>query len=530
MSLLFILSSYFENWASIIPVLLIIYVANFYYNYFTRPNPLPGPIPIPILGTVHIIGINPYLWYINNIEKAGTIWEFYIGHQRQLVVNHAKHLEKIYKPTPKFFERMELPSLEKFGVLKGLIFNNNYSAWHRNRKFVAPVLASPKFLRGFVISIQKLFKESENRWKPVIKNGIEFDFSVWIKCFTTDITIHHVTKQPSYSLASFDTNNEIVQSEQVRKSLNFTNAVIGFITTATYLLFIPSFVNKYIPGFRSFKEKCDRSVKYMNDTIIDIIEKRKKELEEGAEIEPDLLDHLLIAHTPRDPDYKEYDQIVPMKAYEIKAILWDILMAGVDTTGNTFSFLVYNVAKNPKILAKIHKEIEQVFGLDPNNEFTLEKLENCRYIEALVKESLRHITIAPLTLKVLEGEENVAGYNWPNGTRFWIDHQTILNNPDYWNDPEIFNPDRFLSKEYGGTFEFSNMQKNAYSPFGGGIRICPGKFMAINEIKALTVLFYRKYNVELVKNNEKIKYQFYGVNQVYDLQVRISLKDISSFP
>ncbi|CAG8806805.1 5095_t:CDS:1, partial [Racocetra persica] len=56
------------------------------------------PIPIPIIGTYHRIGTTPYTWYIKNTEKAGTIWEFYIGNKRQIVVNHAKYLEKIYKP------------------------------------------------------------------------------------------------------------------------------------------------------------------------------------------------------------------------------------------------------------------------------------------------------------------------------------------------------------------------------------------------------------------------------------------------
>ncbi|CAG8735123.1 6350_t:CDS:2, partial [Racocetra persica] len=75
------------------------------------------------------------------------------------------------------------------------------------------------------------------------------------------------------------------------------------------------------------------------------------------------------------------------------------------------SFLLYNILKNPKVIAKIHKEIDEVFGPDPTIELTFEKLENCHYIDALIKESLRHTPLVPLTVITSEDEENVAGYN-----------------------------------------------------------------------------------------------------------------------
>ncbi|CAG8819891.1 5292_t:CDS:1, partial [Racocetra persica] len=49
-----------------------------------------------------------------------------------------------------------------------------------------------------------------------------------------------------------------------------------------------------------------------------------------------------------------------------------------------------------------------------------------------------------------------------------------------------FNPDRFLSEEYGGTGEFKRIRKNGYVPFGGGLRVCPGRNIALIELKLLT--------------------------------------------
>ncbi|CAG8771490.1 8683_t:CDS:2, partial [Dentiscutata erythropus] len=512
------LSPYFTNWTSIILALLVIYVAHFYYKYFTRQNPLPGPIPIPILGTIHIHGKNPHSWYKKNAEKAGTIWEFYIGFQRYIIINHVKHIEKIYKPTLTFFKRPPIPSFEKLGLDKGIFFNNDHNSWHRNRKLIARALSTPKFFSGFVFSVQKLFKESEERWNLTIKDGIEFDISLWIKFFATDLAIIQITKLPSCSLVSFDSSNEIVRSEEEKKSLVIANSIHTFIESLTFFMLTPSFIMNYVPSFTSFRKKSERNIDFINNTIINIVNKRKQELKEGADLSSDLLDSLLMAHTLQNPEYNDdSDNMAPITAYEVNAILWDVLLAGIGSTNDAFCFVVYNIAKNPEILIKIRKEIDEVFGSDFNDYFTIEKLINCRYTEAVIKESMRYIAPAPFTVKVLSSEENIAGYNWPSGTSFWIDHQNISNNPDYWNDPKIFNPDRFLNEDN---------TSNDFTLFGGGVRICPGKHMAMNWLKILTVKFYSKYNVELVKD-ENIKYNYNGANVVYDLNVRISLRDIN---
>ncbi|CAG8804787.1 15885_t:CDS:1 [Dentiscutata erythropus] len=150
-------------------------------------------MPIPILGTIHIVRMNPLTWYNKNKEKAGTIWEFYIGSQRNIVINHVKHAEKLCKPNKSLFKRLPFPTFERIGLNNGLFFDNNYDAWNRRRRLIARTLMSTKFLRGFVLCIQTHFKASEERWKAKIKDGIEFDFREWIKYFTTDLHTLQIT-------------------------------------------------------------------------------------------------------------------------------------------------------------------------------------------------------------------------------------------------------------------------------------------------------------------------------------------------
>ncbi|CAG8836718.1 8505_t:CDS:1, partial [Cetraspora pellucida] len=211
----------------------------------------------------------------------------------------------IYKPSPKFFSRIHIPSFERFELFQGLLFDNDYNKWQRKRKLLTPSLSSSKFLRKIISSVQKQFKESENRWNLTINDEKEFDVSLWAKCITMDLSITQVTKLSSYNLALFDTNNEIIKSEEVKKILKFSDALKNFLTMLPYFVLLPAFVMDYVPGFRSIRISTERSVKFVYGIVLNIVEKRRKELNEGAEFESDLLDHMLTAHTPMNPEYKE---------------------------------------------------------------------------------------------------------------------------------------------------------------------------------------------------------------------------------
>ncbi|CAG8748391.1 18871_t:CDS:1, partial [Dentiscutata erythropus] len=329
MSLLSVLITCLTDWPSLILVLLIIYISKFYYKYFTRPNPLPGPMPIPILGTIHIIGMNPLTWYNKNKEKAGAICEFYIGSERHIVVNHVKHAEKLCKPNKSLSKRLPFTTFERTGLHNGVIFCTNYDAWHRRRKLIIRALMATEFLRGIVLCVQNQFKASEERWKSKIKDVIEFDFREWIRYFATDLHTLQTTKQHSYCAALFDTNKKLIQTEEIKKSLKFTNGIHKHFFSLGFFVFVPQFVMDYVPGFSHYRESCERNINYLNDVVNNIVIKRKKELENGAGLDSDFVDQLLIAHTLKDS--KNDDNVTPITAKEVTVITWDVLLASTDT-------------------------------------------------------------------------------------------------------------------------------------------------------------------------------------------------------
>ncbi|CAG8755879.1 13046_t:CDS:2, partial [Dentiscutata erythropus] len=422
----------------------------------------------------------PHKWAEKNLNDSIDIWEFYAGPFRVIVPCDAKYVDKIYlsynesKSLSKevMFSKRGVAVYNEVGIQNGVVFNNDIHKWKRSRQFITKVLMSKKHQIEFKNSSQKIFEEYEKQWDK--NDGITLDFSKWISLYKAKVTIATVIGQPLYNLPSFDSISRAAAEYVIMESV------------------------------------------FLNGTIRSIIQERRDKIMSGSIPNFNLLDLLLITNSSSNSEgYIEGEQ--PMNDEEIETNLAEI------TTSNALCFLVYNVAKNPLNHEKLCAEIFKIFGSDTNAMVTYEDLEKCRYVDALVKESLRSSNPVPYNLRVLNGDDSTDKFHWSPGTWFLIDNQRIMNNPKYWNEPMKFNPDRFLSEEHGGTNEFSNMCKNGYVPFGGGLRICPGRNIALIELKLLAILFFRKYNIELV-NNESIKYVYRTTNQVHDFMIKISQK------
>src|SRR5436305_15258860 len=83
-----------------------------------------------------------------------------------------------------------------------------------------------------------------------------------------------------------------------------------------------------------------------------------------------------------------------------------------------------------------------------------------------------------------------------------------MRRKDYWNEPEKIYPDRFYKtyESYKYLLEKQHF-KNSFIMWGGGVRICPGRKLAMIELKCLLASIYRKYDIELIDTNAPVKYK-----------------------
>ncbi|CAG8519524.1 7620_t:CDS:2, partial [Funneliformis caledonium] len=434
------------------------------------------------------------------------------GNLLQVGLNPAKYAMDHHHEFGDMFE-IWVPYLEKIGLQHGLVFNNDYQIWKRNRKLVVQALKSPRFLRQFTKLVQSSFNENESFWD---KKEYHFDFAKWIKHFTTDITLRTTTSSPSYCLHAYlfgEEHVDPIKSEEIKKSIKLSHAVQTFFKGVVFGRLVPNMIRHYFPGFYDMDKKYSNNMDWLNETFTDIVKKRKTEIENGDDVGSDLIDVLLTLNTPRDPNgYDEGE--TPMSDQEVCATLMETNLAGIDTSQNTFCTIMWLLAHHPKVIARFRVEIKEILGDDTSRQITYEDLDKFTYLDAIIKESQRFMPILPLTPRTSVEDGEIGGKYWEPNTIFFILHEQIHKSPENWEDPDQFIPERFLKGSEHKIF------KNSFNPFGGGIRICPGKNMALVDLKTVLILLFRKYDIELVdKVSRKPKLVYAGTYHCTEMKV-----------
>ncbi|KAK9082004.1 hypothetical protein Syun_030986 [Stephania yunnanensis] len=159
----------------------------------------------------------------------------------------------------------------------------------------------------------------------------------------------------------------------------------------------------------------------------------------------------------------------------IKALALTQLVAGVDSMANTMVWVLALLLDNPEMLAKAQIELDTNVGKDRLVEES--DIPNLKYLQALLKETLRMYPVGPLLVPHEAMEDcHVAGYFVPRGTGLFINAWTIQRDPNVWAEPDRFLPERFLT-----TNADMDVKGQSYEllPFGSGRRSCPGVGLAL---------------------------------------------------
>jgi len=188
--------------------------------------------------------------------------------------------------------------------------------------------------------------------------------------------------------------------------------------------------------------------------------------------------------------------------------------------------VIYYVSHNPNVKQKLIKEIDSIFKNDPTRPITLEDIDKLKYCEAIIKETLRIRPVVNMMARYSAESDQVAGYEWPAGTQFHMNFRAINNNKTYWDNPEVFDPERFMSDDNQNDDNYlfedekvKKMTKYSFVIFGGGLRICPGRKLAMIELKSLMALIYRRFDIKLEDMNKPLKVKSTAITFCQELKI-----------
>ncbi|KAM6221288.1 cytochrome P450 4V2 [Rhynchocyon petersi] len=173
------------------------------------------------------------------------------------------------------------------------------------------------------------------------------------------------------------------------------------------------------------------------------------------------------------------------------------MFEGHDTTAAAINWSLYLLGSYPEAQRKVDKELDEVFG-NSDRPATLEDLKKLKYLECVIKESLRLFPSVPLFARTLSEDCEVAGYKVSKGSEAVIVPYALHRDPRYFPDPEEFQPERFFPENMQGRHPY------AYVPFSAGPRNCIGQKFAIIEEKTVLSCILRRLWVECNQKREEL--------------------------
>ena len=150
----------------------------------------------------------------------------------------------------------------------------------------------------------------------------------------------------------------------------------------------------------------------------------------------------------------------------------EMFFGGTDSSSTTIEWAMTELLRDPVVMGRATEELHQVVG--PRRKVEESDIDQLPYLQAVVKETLRLHPVVPLLLprNTLE-DTNFMGYQIPKDTQVFVNAWAIGRDPDSWEDPMSFKPERFL----GSNIEYRG-QNFELIPFGSGRRICVGMSLA----------------------------------------------------
>lgn len=212
-------------------------------------------------------------------------------------------------------------------------------------------------------------------------------------------------------------------------------------------------------------------------TLVDelILERRKMGGGQG-----DLLDFLMFM--------KDEETGESMSDAQIRDEVLTFLLAGHETTSNALAWTFYLLSLYPEIRNKVREEVYPVMRTGLN----YGSLEHLPYTKNVIQESMRLFPPIWIIERAPILDDTIGGYFVPRGSVVSICINSIHRNPEYWLNPEGFEPDRFNPENSRGRHPF------AYLPFGGGPRICIGNHFAMMEATLILASVVHNFDLNLL--------------------------------
>ncbi|XP_059445103.1 cytochrome P450 71B37-like [Corylus avellana] len=430
-------------------------------------RPPPSPPKLPIIGNLHQIGelLHQSLWRLS--QKYGPVMLLHLGSIPTVILSSAEAAREAIK-----VHDLDCCSRPIMATTRRLTYNYKDMAfgpyseyWREIRKICVLEVFSVKRVQSYRSIREEEVSLLINSISQSSSSATLVDLSEKLYSLTASITFRVAYGQ---SFRGSDLDNEKFQD-----LVHGAEALMGSFDASEYFPYVGWIMDK-LSSRRRRLERLSHKLDNFFQQVIDLHLSPDRTEQEHK----DIIDVLLrIEREQNDPGRFTKDNI--------KAVLLNMFLGGVDTGAITMAWAMAELVRNPRVMKKAQDEVRNFVG--NRGKVTEEDTDQLPYLKMILKETLRLHPPATLLLpREAMKHFKINGYDIYPKTLLQINAWAIGRDPEYWKNPEEFSPERFID----GSIDYKG-QHFELLPFGAGRRGCPGIYMATSTIEhALANLLY----------------------------------------
>jgi len=432
---------------------------------------LPGPRGLPFFGNALQIETPRFHQQLEAwAREFGPFFKLQLMKRHVMVIGDHEAVAAVLRDRPDGFRRTT--RLQEIWTEMGLpvgVFGANGETWKRQRRMVMAGF-DPAHVKRYLPAMQRVGEQLVARWARAGDAGAAIDLQADLMRFTVD-TIAGLAFGAEVN--TLESDADVIQRHLDKLFPALFKRIFSPVPTWRFV--------------RSAADRrLDRSIVEINAAVAGFISQARMRLQAdpGLRERPNnLLEAMLVA---ADQEGSGIDD------EQVAGNVLTMLLAGEDTTANTLAWMIHLLWQHPEALARATEEVRRVGGdgLRPSHE----QLTQLDYIEACAHETMRLKPVAPIlplqTLHALQiGDVQVPA------------HTVVISllRRDSVSDTHLpraaaFEPERWLGGD-GGPGALASAAKRISMPFGAGPRICPGRYLALLEMKMVMACLLGRFDI-----------------------------------
>ncbi|XP_065874713.1 dimethylnonatriene synthase-like [Euphorbia lathyris] len=454
----------FSSYIQLIAFLILLSGVAFIRKLKTTTVPVPEPEGAwPLIGHLHLLTAKePACKILGAIaDKCGPIFSLRFGINKIVVVSGQELVKQCFTTNDVVFaNRASIAAGKHMGYNNAILALAPYGQYWRDLRKLATLqlfsnhrleLLKPIILSEINIFLKDLYLDYNNN------NTNAINISKMFEMLTFNISLRMVVGKRFCSSKYSDENSEAWRYKKAIEEALYLSGTFVLSDAIPWLEWVD--YGGYISAMKMNSKELDTVIEAWLDEHIS----KKEKVNGESESESDFMDVLL----------SNIDEEAVMSGHSrptvIKATSMILILTGAGSTAVTLTWILSLLLNNPKVLKAAQEEIDKQVGTSKWVEES--DIQNLKYLQAIVKETLRLYPPGPLT-GIREATEDcyIGKYHISKGTRLFVNLWQLHRDPQVWEDPGEFWPERFLTTHAHVDVKGQNFE---LIPFISGRRSCP---------------------------------------------------------